>query len=244
MMNPELQALIVLHDADNALRAAEALLARCPVDRAAIQSRLDQERARLDAARAATEVSSKARRKLEAEIQDLETKRTKYKSQQGEVKTNKEYQALLHEIENVEREIRGREDRALEEMEAGEAHAADVKREEAHFRATEAQYKAEFAEVDAREKAARQQVEVARADRDTALLGVPEAPLAQYQRIANLRGGVAMAEAKDGCCQACRVKMRPQQMLDLKKNEQVTQCPSCQRVLYFVPEPPTVDHGP
>lgn len=244
MMSPDLQALIALHEAETALRAAEAALARCPVDRAAIQARLDAERGRLDAARSAAEASNKARRKLEAEIQDLEAKRAKYKGQQGEVKTNKEYQALLHEIENVEREIRSREDAALEQMEAGENHAADVKREEAHFREVEGSFAAEFSAVDAREAKARAEVETAQVAREGAVAAVAEGPLAQYQRIAKLRGGVALAEAKDASCLACRVKLRPQQMLDLKKNEQVTQCPSCQRILYFVPEPPTVDHGP
>ena len=64
-------------------------------------------------------------------MQDLETKRSKYKGQLMEVKTNKEYTAMLHEIEAVEREIRAREDQILAEMEQAEALAAEVKREEA-----------------------------------------------------------------------------------------------------------------
>ena len=50
-------------------------------------------------------------------VQDLEAKRSKYKGQLMEVKTNKEYTAMLHEIEGVEREIRSREDQILQEME-------------------------------------------------------------------------------------------------------------------------------
>ena len=69
-----------------------------------------------------------------AELQDLETKRSKYKSQLMDVKTNKEYTAMLHEIEGVERDIRAREDQILAEMERAEGLAAEVKAEEAEFK--------------------------------------------------------------------------------------------------------------
>ena len=71
----------------------------------------------LDAAKGALDGLAKDRKRLELEVQDFEAKRSKYKGQLGEVKTNKEYTALLHEIENVEREIRSREDQILEAME-------------------------------------------------------------------------------------------------------------------------------
>ena len=70
-----------------------------------------------------------------ATLQDLEAKRSKYKGQLMEVKTNKEYTAMLHEIEAVEREIRGREDQILAEMEKAESLTAEVKSEEAAFKA-------------------------------------------------------------------------------------------------------------
>ena len=70
-------------------------------------------------------------------MQDLETKRSKYKGQLMDVKTNKEYTAMLHEIEGVEREIRAREDLMLAEMEKAEGLTAEVKREEGDFKVVE-----------------------------------------------------------------------------------------------------------
>ena len=51
---------------------------------------------------------------------------------------------------------------------------------------------------------------------------------------------VAVAEAKDDTCQLCHVKLRPQMFVDVKLNDQLIQCPSCSRILYFEPEPPVV----
>src|SRR5258708_26959762 len=108
-----------------------------PKVRPALEHRLAGEKARLEAARAALDACQKSRRQHEAGLQDLEVKRSKYKGQLMEVKTNKEYTAVLHEIENVEREIRALEDQILLEMERAESLAAELKREEGLFQAAQ-----------------------------------------------------------------------------------------------------------
>src|SRR3970040_1834353 len=77
-------------------------------------------------------------RQHEGAVQDREARRSRYKGQLMEVKTNKEYTAMLHEIEGVEREIRSREDQILAEMESAETLAADLEKEEEVFRKEEA----------------------------------------------------------------------------------------------------------
>ena len=132
-MNPLLEQLIRLQRAESELRRTQAGLAEIPKRRAEMEAELAAGRAHLDAARAGLDESLKARRRHEGELQDLEGKRSKYKGQLMEVKTNKEYTAMLHEIEGVEREIRGLEDQVLAEMEKAESLTGEVKTEEAAF---------------------------------------------------------------------------------------------------------------
>jgi hypothetical protein len=238
-MNPDLEKLVRLHHAEALLKRLEADLAELPRLRRELDERLARDRSRLDATRAALEASTKARRQSEAAVQDLETKRSKYKGQLMEVKTNKEYTAVLHEIEGVERDIKAREDLVLEEMEKAETLAVDVKREETAWKAVEADGKKEGAELDAR--AAKLEAEVARqrAERDAVSASVPEEARALYARVARLRG-TGVAEARDGVCDACRVKMRVQVWVEVRKNEQIFQCESCSRIFFYEPPPPTV----
>jgi hypothetical protein len=133
-MNPDLEKLVRLHRVDSELKLVESELAAVPRLRQQIDDRLARDRSHLEAAKAALEGSQKARKQNEASVQDLETKRSKYKGQLMEVKTNREYTAVLHEIEGVERDIKAREDVILGEMEKAEALALDVKREEAASR--------------------------------------------------------------------------------------------------------------
>jgi predicted nucleic acid-binding Zn-ribbon protein len=242
-MNPDLEAMVRLQHAEAALRRADAALAEIPRARAEVEARLEAERLRLDAARGALEACQKSRRQHEAAVQDLEVKRSKYKGQLMEVKTNKEYTAVLHEIETVEREIRAREDQVLAEMEQAEALALDVKREEALFRGEEERSSAEDKVLAGRGRDLEAEATRLRTERDAAAAAVPAARLELFRKVAKARGD-AVAEAKDEMCVACHVRLRPQMFMELKRNDQIVQCPSCGRVLYYEPPPPVVAPHP
>jgi uncharacterized protein len=238
-MNADLEKLVRLHHVESELTRLESDLADVPRQRQELEARIASDRARLDAARAALDASVKARKQHESAVQDLEAKRSKYKGQLMEVKTNKEYTAALHEIEGVEREIRAREDQVLEEMEKAEALAQDVKREEAAFKLVEQTGKAEAALLSAAEAKLGEQCARLRAEREQVAASVPEEPRELYERIARQRG-TAVAEARDGVCQTCHVRMRLQIWVEVRKNEALFQCESCSRVFYYEPPPPTV----
>jgi len=242
-MNADLEKLVRLHHAEAALKRIESDLAEVPRLGKEIEERLERDRSRLDAAKAALAGTQKARKEHESTVADLKTKLSKYKGQLMEVKTNKEYTAVLHEIEGVERDIRARDDLTFGEMEKEESLAQDVKREEAGFKAVAADAAKEKADLEARAAALAAEASHRQAERDAAAEAIPEEELAIYARIAKQRG-TGMAEARDGMCQACHVRMRLQIWVEVKKNEQLLQCESCSRILYYEPPPPTVSAEP
>jgi predicted nucleic acid-binding Zn-ribbon protein len=239
-MNPDLEKLVDLHHAETEVARLDAELAAIPRLRKELEARLARDRGRLDAAREALEESQKTRKQNEVAVQDLEGKRSKYKGQLMEVKTNKEYTAMLHEIETVEREISAREDQILEEMERAESLTADVRREEETFRGVEEEAKKETGELDAREKRLGDERRRVSGERDKVVSTIPEGPLKLYQRVAKLRG-TGVAEARDGVCQACHVTLRPQLWVEMRQNQQILQCGACSRILYYEPPPAVVE---
>ncbi len=62
---------------------------------------------------------------------------------------------------------------------------------------------------------------------------MPEELTQQYQRIASVRNGVALAEAKDQSCQGCHVKLRPQLFTEIRTNQRIITCENCNRFLYY-----------
>jgi predicted nucleic acid-binding Zn-ribbon protein len=236
-MNPRLERMIQLQRAESELKRTQTGQAEVPRRKAELEAELAADRAHLDAARASLDESQKARRRHEGSLQDLEGKRSKYKGQLMDVKTNKEYTAMLHEIEAVEREIRQIEDQILVEMEQAESLTAAVKGEETAFKAREERHKTDVRGLDESAKKLEGEASRLTVERDAVAKELDEDTLALFQRVANFRGS-AMAEAKDGMCQACRVKLRLQMYVELKHNLEIVQCPACNRILYYEPPVP------
>jgi predicted nucleic acid-binding Zn-ribbon protein len=157
-----------------------------------------------------------------------------------DVKTNKEYTAMLHEIEGVEREIRGREDLVLAEMERAENLTAEVQREEQAFKAADEEAKTRGREMDEEER--KLQAEAARlaAERNAVAAEIPQAMLDLFERVARHRGTGVSEATKDAMCSQCHVKLRPQMFVDLKRTDELFQCPQCNRILYYEAPAPVV----
>ena len=237
-MHADLEKLIALQHAEVELRRVEGQLGKVPRARAELEGQLAAEREKLDQARTALSESQKARKQHEGALQDLEAKRSKYKGQLMDVKTNKEYTAMLHEIEGVEREIREREDHILTEMERAEGWpetSSARRRSSSPSRRSPGRRSRRWS----RRVASSGRAKRLQAARDACAAAVPEDAMELFQRVARLRG-VAVAEARDDMCQLCHMKLRPQMYVDLKRNEDIVQCPSCSRILYYVPTAPAV----
>jgi predicted nucleic acid-binding Zn-ribbon protein len=232
IVHADLEKLVDLQRLESHRKQLETQAAQIPEQKAALESALALERSRLEAVREELAASQKTRRQLEADLQDLEVKRSKYKGQLMEVKTNKEYTAMLHEIEAAEREIRSREDLVLVEMQKGEDLSAASKQEERTFKAAEERHHRELKTLDEDAKTLGTQVEVAKAACDALAVTIPSDALELFQRVAGRRGA-AVAEARDEMCQLCHLKLRPQMWVEIRRNEAITQCPGCNRILYY-----------
>jgi len=236
-MIPDLDGLIRLQAVESELRRTDGDLTQLPGRQADLEARLAAERGRLDALRGSLDTSQKTRKREEGTLQDLEAKRSKYRGQLMEVKTNKEYTAMLHEIEGVEREIRSREDQILAEMESAETLAAGLKTEEEVFRKEEARHKQDVAALEGQRRELTSRRERLAAEREQVAGTISSDVRELFQRVAKLRG-VAVAAARDGRCQECHLLLRLQMYSDLKRNDAITQCPQCNRVLYYEPPAP------
>jgi predicted nucleic acid-binding Zn-ribbon protein len=178
------------------------------------------------------------RKVLADEIADLNESLKKYQSQQKAVKTNKEYGALLNEIDTVKKEIRTREDEilSLEEVAAearkeSESHDDPFPAEAAGYEEQMTEWRAEQAALTEEINAGEKKAAALRKHIDRKLLSV-------FDRIANSRAGVAVARVamvgnQTAACSACNVRLRPQLLSDLRLSKETIHCESCKRILYW-----------
>jgi predicted nucleic acid-binding Zn-ribbon protein len=234
-MLPDLKLAIRLQDLDNRLADLAREIATLPVHIATIEKKLVSHERKLEADRAALVANQKERKKCETDIQSQDQKISKLKDQMLDAKTNDQYRAFQNEIEFCQKEIHRFEDRILELMGESEPLDRTVKADEAALKAEKTGVEKEKQE--ARERTAVDQKSAAdlKAERAGIVTQMTPANYKIYERVRKTRRGVGIAEAIDGRCNACQISLRPQFFQDLKRGEQMMQCESCLRILYYNP---------
>ena len=237
-MLPDLQHLIHLQEIDSALERARRRITEIPAAQQALESRAAERAAAVQAVQERIAATGATRRDIEKEVAAVQTRLSKYKDQLMAVKTNKEYQAMQTEIATAEGLVRSHEDRLLDLMEVSEQEAADLKAAEAAMKSEQAAIAAEQKALDAEKGTQEAELERLTAERAALLPQISKEALTIFERVAHGRKGVAVAEARDGLCVVCHVRLRPQVFNEVRRNAAIVQCDSCTRVLYYVPPAP------
>lgn len=233
-MHPDLQHLIHLQDLDLAADRARRRISELPAAQQALEARVADKSAALIAVKERISTGQSARREVEKELAAVQGRLSKYKDQLMEVKTNKEYQAMQHEIASAQDGVRAQEDKILERMEEAEALTAALTTAEAELKQQEAAISAERTVLEAEAVELQKQADEKQAARASIAAKISAPALRLFEHVARQRKGQALAEVRDGVCTVCHVRLRPQMFNEVRRNESLIQCESCLRVLYFV----------
>jgi predicted nucleic acid-binding Zn-ribbon protein len=233
-MNSDLEKLISLQATDREIARLNDEIAALPKRVAAIEAKLAEEKAAVEKAKTAIKGNDATRRKFEAEIQSQQQKISKYRDQSLDVKTNEQYKALMHEIGFAERDIRAAEDKILEAMVDTEAQEKELKAVEAELKQATAEIEREKAEARRLTEADEKELATWQSQRQGLRSGITPQVLDHYDRVIRARK-TAIAEARDQKCSACNVMVRPQTYDEIRSNEKIIVCDSCNRILFFDP---------
>ncbi len=243
-MVADLRLAIQLQELDTRIAQLQHEIASLPRHIADIERTLETHFRKLEVDRAALAANQRERKQLETEVQTQEQRISKLRDQMLLAKTNDQYAAFKHEIEFCESEIRKAEDRVLERMGESEPLERNVK-------AAEADLAKEKQQVEAEKKQARERTDRDKRELDGLLKRRAETAsqmskkvLNLYERTRKTRRGVAVAEALDGACSACHMTLRLQFFQDLRRGDQLMQCESCGRLLYYNPPVEVDEIGP
>jgi predicted nucleic acid-binding Zn-ribbon protein len=234
-VHPDLQHLIRLQQLDTDLDTMRRRIAEIPLQQQAMDTRLADQQATVAAVRQRLADSQAARRDIEKEVAGVQTRLARYKDQLMEVKTNKEYQAMQHEIATAQEAVRNHEDRILERMEEAEILTAELQAAEAELKRQEAAVAAERKVLDAEAGELEHQSTDAQGRRAALAAEISPQALRLFEHVSRQRKGLAVAEARDGICTVCHVRLRPQVFNEVRRNEALIQCESCLRILYYLP---------
>jgi predicted nucleic acid-binding Zn-ribbon protein len=227
-----LDKLLELQKLDLAIARLDVEAREIPQQIEALQARLTGAKAGLDHAKSTAELIQKDRRAKERELDEVTQNIKKKQARLFEIKTNEEYSAVLKEIESLKEKSSKLETEVLELLERADAVAKTVAEAEKEFKAAEAIHQRERTEKEAQLGKLKQDLASLKEARKSQASRLDSALLQQYTRLAKTRGN-AVVSVKDGSCTGCGIALTPQAYNEVRRNDRMFNCSSCNRILYF-----------
>ncbi len=232
-MNLQLQYLINLQKFDLRIFQIQDQLRKAPELLKSAETPLQDILAKLQVLKNTGESLVKQRRSSERELATQEEQLQKIRNRLSELKTNKEYQAHLFEIELARKKKDSIEENVLEFMERVEQNEQALK--ELEEQSTEAQKVFDSEKARLETHFANLANELADLDRQQTTLSqlVDKPLLVRYNRLKTLRKGYAVAQLRDGACGGCQLQLPPQLVAEVKRGDELLDCSYCHRILYM-----------
>lgn len=232
----ELENLLILQKIDNKIYDIENFLSVTPENIRKLQDEFGKKNQELkELSEKLTEAKSE---KLQIEKGYEEKKNLLMNAQRklSSVKNNKEYEAVLKELDTLKKELNNAEYRMLELTDTIEDLTKRIKNLEDEYNKTKEdleEHKNTKEEMD-RDKIA--ELEKLKKERDEAVKKIKRQLLGKYETIRKARKNLAIVRVENEVCTGCYMKIPPQLYVEVKKNTAIHQCPICQRFLYYTEE--------
>ena len=232
-MMENVKVLLDLQEIMARSRMVEREKQKVPLEVADLKSLFEEREAKFLAAKQEFEQLQKEKREKEREIEEERDKVERAKAKLMSIKTNKEYYAMLKEIEQTKRMNATREEELLSVLaryEEVEKRLAELSRD---VEEVGARYRERMVDIEAR---------MARFDKDISQLLVKKSEVAsrldaglarRFEMIFERRDGLAIVPARNQSCLGCHMNISPQLFNLLQRDDRIYSCPNCNRIIYF-----------
>jgi hypothetical protein len=229
----QLERLIELQQIDSKILDKKRMIDEIPLRISEAEFPLKESQTAIDKIKQRHDSLELKKRSKERELDDINEKIKKLKARTTEIKTNKEYQAHLKEIESVEKERNNVEDEILIVMEELDTSSKEIELGEAKFRTEKDKIGALEKKLESEMLEAERELLPLKEARSKIVGVIDEEIYKQYITLFESCNGVAVTEAKDEICLGCNMNIPPQLFVEIKKDEEIFHCPQCRRILYY-----------
>ncbi len=172
-------------------------------------------------------------RQSEREVEDGQERIKKSKARLLNIKSNKEYQAVLKEIEETQRANREREDQILTYMEELDLLQRRLKDKETELERVRRLHEEEKSAHQEELQEAQAQVTEHEIERRDMAAAVDAEVFNIYNRLKSRLDGQVVAWVENATCSACNMNIPPQMYNELQRMDALRFCPNCDRIIYW-----------
>jgi predicted nucleic acid-binding Zn-ribbon protein len=232
-VNSQLQYLIELQTFDLRIFKIQDQQRKAPELLRAVEAPLQEILTRIQVLKKTGESLVTQRRSAERELATQEDSLHKVRNRLSELKTNKEYQAHLFEIEQARKKKDSIEENVLELMERVEENEKAIKELEEQASEAKKVFDVESARLEAQVAELGQELTDLERQQKMVAEMVEKPLLARYNRLKTMRKGFAVAEVRDGACGGCRLQLPPQLVAEVRRGDELMDCSYCHRILFM-----------
>lgn len=229
----QISQLVDLQRVDDAIFLVRQELKQAPQEVEALTRQFkgleDQKNRILDKLQHLTE----QQKRLDGDIEDDTVRLKKSKTKLMQVGNTREYQAMMREMDTMEKQNHSREEERSvlhEELAYQQAQLAEA--EAAWTSARE-----ELTEKEANLEKRLQEANIKLADlektRSNTGSEVPAPVLARYEFIRRRLEHPVIVPVENGICSGCHIAIPPQTFIELQRGQQILSCPNCQRLMFW-----------
>lgn len=232
VLRRQLELLYKIQTIDTNIRNSKELQRNYHKKIKRLKEELESEKDRNKSEQENLEGLEKKYRDMERALNILEDQKKKIQDKTLSIKTNKEYQAALQEIETIKDSISRKEDEVIEIIENIESTKKLLKKSEGDLGQKKIEYEEEKKQIEEELKNHLADIETQKEKRDLLIKEIDPNVFADYQRIENVRQGFAVALTENEQCLGCSMKIPPQIYNEVVLAEKIITCPYCHRILY------------
>lgn len=232
-MHSQLEQLLVLQDRQKKIRHIQAEIRTVPLERAHLEAQLAASAAGVESLKLKGRHIEVERKKLELDVGTRNESIARLKTQQYQTRKNDEFQAIGHEIQRYENEIRKLEDQELELMIEADKLKAEIDASEKTARATKDSISRQLADLETKSKALASQQQELETDRQALAAQIDDDVLDQFERLFNSKGDAAVVAVEHGVCTGCHMKVTTATAASVKAGKEIVNCENCGRILYL-----------
>ena len=229
-----IRLLIRLQSCDNEIHKFRVKLERIPQQIENLDKSIEKLRSGIAFEKTVLEQKNSERAALDKEIEQTVKNIKKSNEKLSAIKSNKEYQAALKEIEDLERGKHSLEDRAIELMAQYEEDEKKAKSSAVSGAAEEKKLLTEKIALDGLIKKCGREIEKIRENRNALASSADKSMLTKYDMLLKRKNNLAVAPVSHGICQACQLTVPPQLFNELIRSDEIMLCPHCGRLLYWM----------
>jgi predicted nucleic acid-binding Zn-ribbon protein len=231
-VHSELEQLLILQDRDQKISQIRIEIETVPLRRKSLETQLAASKSSVESLKQRARQAEVDRKKLELDVGTRTETISRLKTQQYQTRKNDEFQAIGHEIERYENEIRKIEDDELELMVLADKVKADLTEEEKKAVATQQSIARQSVDLDEKSKALESQLHQLVTERSELAGKIDEDLLARFERLFKSKGDAAVVAIEHGVCTGCHMKVTTATASQAKAGKEIVSCENCGRILY------------